>query len=111
MADPSAEPATLTNTVCRIVVPLTSSRTCVQPAGAVMTGAARVDTAATSTSPGCTPAGDGAATAVVVLVAVAWPTKVIGPVAGGGVGVAGVVTLAAVDGADTFPAASTAVTV
>ena len=93
-----------------MVVPLTSSRTCVQPAGAVMTGAARVDTAATSTSPGCTPAGDGAAAAVVVLVAVAAPTKVIGPVAGG-VGLAGVVTLAAVDGADTFPAASTAVTV
>ena len=59
----------------------------------MIVGAARVDTAATSTSPGCTPAGDGAATAVVVVVAVDPPTKVIAPVTEP----VGVVTLTAGD--------------
>ena len=102
-----APAATRVKIACRSVVALLSTRTWVQPAGGVMVGAPRVVTAATSTSPACTPAGEATAVLVVVPVAVAEPTNVP-PVSTPALCV---VTVAGAEAGDTFPAASTAVTV
>src|SRR5688500_16697968 len=94
-----------------MALPLASRRTCVQPAGGVITVEPRVDTAATRTSPACTPAGAATDTLVVALDAVAAPTKLTPDPTGGGVPPASVVTeVAGEEGAETLPAASTAVT-
>src|SRR4051794_20093099 len=55
----SLAPRTRVNTACRMVVPLVSTRTCVQPVGGWIVGAPRDETASTATSPALPVAGAG----------------------------------------------------
>ena len=76
-----------------------------------MVGVPRTETAATSRSPFCTPAGAGASMALPVEFTDAAATNATGPLPGGGSCSEGVVTVSGADSEELLPAASMAATV